>query len=244
MLAAWLKQHFRLVWWMLFAAAAVPAMWLAGAYWRHGLGENPLEAMLHTTGKAAMIMLIFTLVITPLRRSLTLLSKQIHARYGKRLSDWNWLVRLRRLFGLWCSAYALVHCWLFLEFDLGYDWDAIMLEVREKPYLLAGAFAVLLLFPLAATSTRGMMKRLGKHWFTLHTLTYAVAVLGLLHFWWLVKPGDWRPMPYTIAIGALFGYRLLLRMGLLRPWSGSNGLEAPERQTGFPATATGEIGRG
>ena len=230
MLAAWLKEHLERVWWFLFAAATVPGLYLAYAYRSDSLGANPLETLLHTTGRSALVLLTLTLTVTPLRKLLTPLSRRYASRYGKRLADWNWLVRLRRLLGMWCFTYAVAHAWLFLEFDLGYDWPRAWIEVQEKPYLAVGVLALLTLVPLAATSTKGMMRRLGgRRWSRLHMLVYVVAILGLLHFWWLVKPGHWRPLPDTLVLGGLLGYRLLLRTGLLQKWDGYDGREVPEQ---------------
>lgn len=238
MLAAWLKEHLRTVWWLVFVASSAPALYLLNAYRSDGLGSNPLEMLLHTTGRSALVLLTVTLAVTPLRKLLTSLSRMTARRYGKRLADWNWLVRLRRLLGLWCFTYALSHGWIYLEFDLGYDWASAWNEVREKPYVAVGALALLVLVPLAATSTQGMIRRLGRNWLRLHMLTYLVAVLGLLHFWWLVKPGTWGPLPDTLVLTVLLGYRVLLRTGLLERWEGFDGREVPERPSTFDAPTT------
>lgn len=229
MVAAWLKAHAGQVWWLVFAAAAVPGLDLALDYRAVSLGANPLEALLHTTGRSALVLLTITLAITPLRKLLSTLSRLTARRYGKRVSDWNWLVRLRRQLGLWCFAYALAHTWLFFEFDLGRDWQRAWIEVLEKPYLAFGALSFLALIPLAVTSTQGMMRRLGHHWRRLQMLTYLVAVLVLLHFWWLVKPGNWSPLPDTLVLGVLLAYRLLLAAGALTKWEGHAGDEVPDR---------------
>lgn len=230
MLAAWLKEHLRLVWWSIFLSSSIPGVYLAWAYQYDALGSNPLETLLHTTGRTALVMLTLTLTVTPLRKGLSSLAKITASRYGKRIADWNWMVRLRRQLGLWCFAYALAHATLFLEFDIGYDWVRAWQEVQEKPYLIVGALALLMLILLAATSTMFMIRWLGgKRWQRLHMLTYLVAVLGLLHFWWLVKPGLWRPLPDTLVLGGLLGYRLLLRTGLLTRWEGFDGREAAEK---------------
>jgi sulfoxide reductase heme-binding subunit YedZ len=229
MIAAWLKARLTAVWWFVFACAALPGLSLANAYCTATLGPNPLETLLHTTGRSALVLLALSLTITPLRKFLSSVSRLTRRRFGKRLADWNWLVRMRRMLGLWCFAYAIAHAWLFLELDLGGDWSRGWSELLEKPYLGVGALALALLIPLAATSTAGMMRRLGGHWRRLHMLTYAVAVLGLLHFWWLVKPGNWGPLPDTLVLGGLLGYRLLLALGALERWEGYDGGEVPER---------------
>jgi len=229
MLAAWLKSHFQHVWRAIFILCSVPGMMLTYGYVSDHLGPNPLALLLHTTGRSALVLLTLTLTITPLRRWLTNLSKRLHLRHGKRLSDWNWLIRLRRLLGLWCFAYALGHVWIYAAFDLAFDWDVAWIEMLEKPYLFAGAAAMFLLVPLAATSTTSMMRILGKNWRRLHTLTYAVAVLGLLHFWWMLKPGLWTAWPDTLALSMLLGYRIALRCRWLPRWDGFDGSESLER---------------
>lgn len=213
----------------------MPGMVLTLFFYTGNLGPNPLAQLLHTTGRSALVLLTASLLITPLRRWLTRLSSFTNRRYGKRLADWNWLIRLRRLLGLWCFAYALAHAWIYATFDLGYDWAAAWLEVQEKPYLLAGMAALALLVPLAATSTQGMIRRLGRQWRRLHRLVYAVAVLALLHFWWMMKPGLWTPWPDTLALAVLLGYRAALFSGLLEKWDGFDGKESQEREAKAPA---------
>lgn len=229
MLAAWLKSHLTQVRWFIFLTASLPALYLLNAYRSDSLGANPLETLLHTTGRTSLIFLTLTLTVTPLRKFLMTLSRKTARRYGKRISDWNWMVRLRRQLGLWCFSYALAHAWLFMEFDLGYDWPQAWIEVQEKPYLGVGVLAVLCLAVLALTSMKAAIRLLGRQWLRVHMLTYVVAILGLLHFWWLTKAGLWRPLPDTLILGGLLGYRLLLRSGLLERWEGYDGREVPER---------------
>ena len=139
------------------------------------------------------------------------------------------LVRLRRPLGLWCFAYAASHAVVYLEFDIGSDWPAFWQETQEKRHLLAGVVALLLLLPLALTSPKFMVRMLGRYWLRLHKLTYVVAVVALLHFWWAMKPGWLDPMPDTLALGFLLCYRLLRWVGVLPPRPGDDGQESPER---------------
>lgn len=234
MWAVWPKTHFPTVWRLCFGAATLPGLALLLRHLGEGLGANPLALLLHTTGRSALVLLTLTLAVTPLRRWLTRLCTATRQSHGKRLADWNWLVRLRRMLGLWCFAYALAHAWLYCAYDLGYDWPAALGELREKPYLLWGACALAVLALLAATSTQAMVRRLGGHWRRLHRLSYAAAVLGLLHFWWLTKPGLHTPWPDTLVLALLLGYRAALYSGLLARWDGFDGKESKER----PACAT------
>lgn len=237
-LSLWLKEHYRYLWWCCLLGFAWPAADLLWRFAHQQLGVNPLDTLLRTTGRWSLILLLLTLTITPLRRTLSSLCRRIHSRYGKRLSDWNWIIRLRRMLGLYSFYYAVLHAGLYAHFDLGWSWTWAREEVGEKPYLLVGALALAMLIPLAATSTKGMMRRLGPHWRRLHRLTYAVAVLAVLHFWWLSKVGVMDPLPYTALAAFLLGYRLLSHFGLLFQRPRDDGMEVPERHAqGRPAAA-------
>lgn len=234
MLAAWLKDHYSLVWKTVFLLCAVPGLQLLWDFIRSDLGANPLATLIHTTGRSALILLALTLTVTPLRRWLSNLYRWTHRKYGKRLSDWNWLIRLRRQLGLWCFFYACAHAWLYIHLDLGYDGHAARADFQEKPYIAAGAVALIFLWPLALTSTQMGIRMMGRNWSRLHRLIYLIAVLGLFHFWWMTKPGVWKPWPETLTIGILLGYRLLLHLGLLARWDGYDGRESAERVSSAP----------
>jgi sulfoxide reductase heme-binding subunit YedZ len=220
---------YRAAWWSLFALLGLPFADLVLRAATGRLGLNPLEALLHRTGRWALIALLLSLAITPLRRALAAAARVCHTRWGKRISDWNWIVRLRRMIGLYSFFYACVHAGVYLQFDLGWDWSSVLAEIREKRYLLAGACALALLAPLAATSTDRMMRSMGRNWGRLHRLSYLAAVLALVHFWWLVKVGEQRPLPYTLAAILLLGYRLLAGYGLMLPRPADDGMQVPER---------------
>lgn len=220
---------YRVTWWSLFALLALPLADLLLRLASGKLGINPLETLLRGTGRWALILLLLSLTITPLRRLLAGAARTRHARYGKRISDWNWIVRLRRMIGLYAFAYACVHAGVYLHFDLGWDWPSVAAEIREKPYLVAGASALALLLPLAATSTDGMMRLMGRNWRRLHRLSYLIAAIALAHFWWQVKVGDARPFPYTITALVLLGYRVLARYGFMVPRPKDDGMQTPER---------------
>ncbi len=239
--ARWLKEHYRQVWWLIFALSAIPGMLLLQRYLTDDLGINPLETLLHTTGRWALTFLILSLTITPLRRGVASLSRHLHARYGKRLSDWNWIIRLRRMLGLYSFFYGFLHGLVYLFFDLALDWSWAIQDLREKPFILAGLAALLLLSLLAATSTDGMIRRLGKSWRRIHRLVYAIAVLALLHFWWLSKVGVYEPLPYSIIIVALLGYRFLAHHGLVIRQARDDGMEVSERKRKSGTSAANRI---
>ena len=229
MLAAWLKKHYRIVWWLLFALLALPAALLAQEYYLGTLGLNPLETLMHTTGNWALVILLVSLAMTPLRRCLVNLSRHMHSSYGKRLSDWNWIIRLRRMIGLYSFFYAALHLLIFLHFDLDWDWLIALEETQEKPYILAGMLGFLLLLPLAITSHNYLIRRLGRNWRRLHRLVYAILIIVLLHFWWMMKVGNYTPLPYTVIGILLLGYRVYAQFGWVSARSVDEGMEVPER---------------
>ena len=213
-LSLWLKNHYTFIWWLIFFLSAIPFILLIYRYNTEQLGINPLETLTRATGKWALIFLIITLLITPLRRFMSWLSRRLHAAYGKRIADWNWIVRLRRMLGLYCFFYALLHLLIFLHFDLTWDWEFLWEDIQEKQYILLGFAAFILLTLLAVTSFNRMLRWLGKKWKTIHQSIYLISILVLIHFWMLVKVGVYTPLPYTLLIGALLLYRTAAYLGL------------------------------
>lgn len=184
---------------IVFLLCLTPLAWLT---WRLLSGEasaNPIEAIIHGTGNWALRLLLITLAITPLRR----------------LTGRVWLVRFRRMLGLFSFFYASLHLTAYLWLDQRFRWHEIIGDVVQRPYITVGAAAILLMTPLAITSTRGWIKRLGPRWKTLHRLIYPIAILGILHYWWLVK-ADWREPALYAGILSLM---LLARLPTKRwPW--------------------------
>ena len=166
------------------------------------LGADPVAEIEHRTGTWALRLLLLTLAITPLRQ----------------LTGQARLVGFRRMLGLYAFFYACLHLAAFLVLDLGGWWSTIFEEIIRRPYITVGFLAWLGLVPLAITSTRGWMRRLGRRWGRLHRLVYAVAVLAVLHFWWIVKSDLREPMLYAGILAALLGWRLYRRFaGRRRP---------------------------
>jgi methionine sulfoxide reductase heme-binding subunit len=172
--------------------AAAPLAWLAWVVWTDRLGADPVAEITHYTGDWALRSLLASLAITPLRR----------------LTGQSVLVRFRRLFGLWAFAWACLHLATYLVLDLGGYWAQILEDIVKRPFITVGFLAWLGLLPLALTSTRGWMRRLGRRWSQLHRVAYASALLAVLHFWWLVKADLREPMLYAAILTLLFGVRL------------------------------------
>lgn len=232
--ALWLRRHYGLIWWLIFGLCSMPLLQLLLVILQFRPAViNPLQYLQQWSGFWALSLLLITLSITPLRRLLARLARWRQSRYGKRLSDWNWIIRTRRMLGLWCFAYASVHLGVYLHFDLGYDWSWLKEDIEQKPFVVLGLLSWLLLLLLALTSNDASMRRLGKHWRRLHRLIYLINILVILHYWWAVKHGSWMPMAALLATLALLGYRLLCSkpLGLMR--SRDDGMEAPERPSIF-----------
>jgi sulfoxide reductase heme-binding subunit YedZ len=155
------------------------------------LGANPVEELIHRFGIWGLNFLLITLALTPLRQ----------------LTGWNWLIRFRRMLGLFAFFYVLMHFLTYAGLDQRFDLTAIFEDVAERPFITIGFTAFLLLIPLAVTSTNGMMKRLGGRWKKLHRLVYVIAGLGVWHFYWQVKLDILEPLVYIAILAVLLGYR-------------------------------------
>src|SRR5215470_3647301 len=178
------QRHYRWTWVVVLAICLAPLITLVWEFTTGTLGVNKLERLSHLTGTWALNLLLTTLAMTPLRRYSVRLARALNVTYGRRLSDWNWLIKLRRTLGLSAFSYALIHALIYLALEVGFDLALLAREIGEKPYLIAGAATLALLVPLAATSTDGMMRRLGRNWRRLHRLIYAAAIAGVLHYAW------------------------------------------------------------
>jgi sulfoxide reductase heme-binding subunit YedZ len=177
----------------LFLLALTPVAWLALRAAAGGLGANPLEAITHATGDWTLRFLLATLAVTPLRV----------------LTGVNALIRFRRMLGLFAFFYGTLHLLTYLWFDQFFSWPDILRDIPKRPFITAGFAAFTLLVPLAATSTAGMIRRLGgARWRALHRLVYLAAILGVVHFWWLVKADVSEPRLYAVVLGILLVARL------------------------------------
>lgn len=177
---------------LLFAAALLPFAWLVWDALHDTLGTDPVAQLEHRSGDWALRLLLATLAMTPLRR--------ITQR-----AEW---LRYRRMLGLFAFFYACLHLTIYLVVDLGGYWSQLLTEIAKRPYMTVGFSAWLLLVPLALTSTRAMMRRLGRRWQQLHRLVYVSAALACLHFLWLVKADRREPLLYLGILVGLLAFRL------------------------------------
>ncbi|MFN0110679.1 MAG: sulfite oxidase heme-binding subunit YedZ [Blastocatellia bacterium] len=179
---------------LVFVNSAVPASLLAWDAYHHRLGTNPPEFVLHTTGTLALVFLLLTLAVTPLRKILGL----------------PWMVRFRRMMGLWTFFYASLHLLAYSWFDKGFAFRAIVEDTFKRRFIFVGMFAFVLMIPLAVTSTSKMLKQLGgRRWNRLHKLIFPAAIAGTLHYYWLVKADVRLPLAFSLALAFLLAYRML-----------------------------------
>ncbi len=156
------------------------------------LGANPVEKIQDTLGIWGLRLLLVTLTVTPLRE----------------LGGWPRLLAFRRMLGLFAFFYIALHFLFYLFVDQTLDWRQLLADIAKRPYITVGFTALVLLVPLAATSTRRAMRRLGRRWQKLHRLVYVATVLGCVHFWWGVKADIREPLVYAAATALLLGWRL------------------------------------
>jgi sulfoxide reductase heme-binding subunit YedZ len=178
---------------LVFVACLVPALWLATRALTGRLGINPVEDLELTTGIWAFRFLITTLAVTPLRR----------------ITGWNRLIQYRRMLGLFTFFYVCLHFTIYIGIDQFFAWDFIVKDVIKRPFITMGFTAFVLMIPLALTSTKGWIRRLGRRWQVLHRLIYICAICASIHYLWKVKVMIGSPVYYAAIVGLLLGFRVV-----------------------------------
>lgn len=189
---------------LLFLLLLLPAARYAHGLLTDRLGANPIEALTRGMGIWTLNFLLLTLCVSPLRK----------------LSGWHWLLRLRRMLGLAAFAYGCLHLLTYAWLDQFWDLQAIARDVWKRPFITVGFSAFLLMLPLALTSSNAAIRRLGgRRWQNLHRTVYAVAILGVVHYLWLVKRvALLDPLIYALILALLLGWRIAERLRLNGPW--------------------------
>lgn len=172
-----------------------PVAWLIAGFLRGTLGVLPVDTIILVEGRWTLVFLLATLAVTPVRR----------------LTGWNRVIQVRRLLGLFAFFHACVHFLAYAGIDQLFALGYILEDVRDRRYITAGFAALVLLIPLAATSTKGWIRRLGRRWLKLHRLVYLSASLGVLHFYWKVRADTFWPLVAALTLAGLFAVRLMYR---------------------------------
>lgn len=181
----------------LFLLCLLPLAWYGWGIYTDTLGANPIEAVTRGLGTWALNFLLITLSVTPLRR----------------YTGWNWLAPLRRMLGLFVFFYAVLHFNTYLWLDQFFDWNAIAKDILKRPFITVGMVSFLLLVPLAATSNNFAIRKLGgRRWRELHRTVYAIGLLAVLHYAWMVKADLSGPLTYAAILAALLGVRAWWRL--------------------------------
>ena len=224
------QRHYRWTWLVVLGLCVAPFALLVWEYAADRLGVNPFERLSHFTGTWTLNLLLTALAVTPVRRHAVRLARAARAPCGRRFSDWNWLVKLRRTLGLATFFYAVLHASVYLGLDLGLDFKSLARDLAEKPYIVAGAAALAMLIPLAATSTDAMMRRLGRNWRRLHRLIYPVGIVAVLHYLWFAKVGVTAPYVYAAVLAVLLVDRIMAAFTRSAPGRPMDyDMEVPER---------------
>lgn len=178
---------------VVFVGCLGPVTWLAWAAFSGALGANPISDITKETGTWTLRFLMVTLAVTPVRR----------------WTGWNDAIKFRRMLGLFAFFYGTLHFLTYLWLDQFFDVAAIVKDVYKRPFITAGFSAFVLMVPLAVTSTAGMIRRIGgRAWRRLHRLIFLSAIIGVVHYWWLVKADIRRPRNYALVVAVLLGARL------------------------------------
>jgi sulfoxide reductase heme-binding subunit YedZ len=194
-----LSRHINVRWIKppVFLLCLAPATTLVWKGFHDELSANPTEFIRNSLGTWTLVFLCITLAITPSRR----------------LLHQNWLIRFRRMLGLFAFFYASLHLITYFIFDTGLDFSAVVQDIYKRPFITVGFTAFVLLVPLAVTSTSGMIRRLGgKRWQMLHRLIYASVIAGVIHYYWLVKSDETVPLRFAAVVAVLLGYRVVVYM--------------------------------
>lgn len=181
---------------LVFLAALAPFLWLVTRALTGRLTANPIEDITLTTGIWALRFVVLTLAVTPLRR----------------MTGWNRLIQYRRMLGLFAFFYAVLHMATWVALDLYFAWDLILTDIATRPFITAGMVAFVLMIPLAVTSTKGWIRRLGRRWQLLHRLFYLSAIAAAVHYLWKVKVMIGSPVYYAAIIGGLLAFRLVWQL--------------------------------
>src|SRR2546423_13866146 len=181
---------------VLFINALVPLVLLLWDVWHKRVGATPLEFVTRTTGMLTLVFLTISLAVSPVRK----------------ITGANWLVKFRRMLGLFAFFYGCLHFMTYVSFDRFFNLKSIPADVLKRPFIAIGMTAFVLMIPLALTSTNKMVKRLGgKRWNQLHKIVYLAGVAGVLHYWMLVKSDTRLPLTFAFVFAVLLGYRLLIK---------------------------------
>ncbi len=196
-----IRSYVRENWLWLLAniGSMAPLLWLLWDQLQDNLSINPIDDYTDRTGSTAIILLLLSLAVTPVQT----------------VTGWRKVSTIRKSLGLWAFAYAVLHMLVFVGLDYGFSLEFILLDgLPSKPYILVGLSALLILLPLALTSTKGMQKRLGKNWKKLHRWVYAAGILAVIHFIWVRKVPFGEPTIYAIILAIL----LIARIPTVRTW--------------------------
>ena len=200
---------------LILVNGAVPLALLVWDQSHHRLGANPQNFLILTTGMMTLTFLVLTMAVTPLRK----------------VTGWNWLIQFRRMLGLYAFFYGCLHFLCFFSLDRGFSVSSTLTEMLKRKYLIVGSTALIVMIPLAITSTNAMIKRLGgKRWRALHRLAYVAAIAGVIHYYMQVKADVRQPLMFAAVLAVLLGYRWMEYWRRPKPVTVTTGTVKPKTE--------------
>jgi DMSO/TMAO reductase YedYZ heme-binding membrane subunit len=200
---------------LILVNGAVPLALLVWDQSHHRLGANPQNFLILTTGMMTLTFLVLTMAVTPLRK----------------VTGWNWLIQFRRMLGLYAFFYGCLHFLCFFSLDRGFSVSSTLTEMLKRKYLIVGSTALIVMIPLAITSTNAMIKRLGgKRWRALHRLAYVAAIAGMIHYYMQVKADVRQPLMFAAVLAVLLGYRWMEYWRRPKPVTATTGNVKPKTE--------------
>ncbi len=206
----YLNQHDGQLRLAIFSLSTLPFIRLYLDYWFDDLGINPFASLIERSGFWGVFFLLVTLAITPFRRWFSWLSSLLRLSYGKRLSDWNYLIKCRRMLGLWSLFYVSIHLLIYLHFELGWWLEDFWLDITERYFITFGLVSWVLLVLLGITSPDRIRRAMGKKWRQLHRSIYALAILSIIHIYLEAKPTETDPYWYGLIVFVLLMHRIVV----------------------------------
>jgi len=210
----------------LWCLSCIPLAYITGLFYADLVGENPFEFLMNHTGHWAMFFFTFTLAITPMRRWLRFFCKARRLPYGKRMSDWNFLIHNRRMLGLLSFYYACFHGLTYLYFEIDFDWNELLYDISSRIHIILGISAWALLFLLAITSPTRIQIALRRNWRRIHRAIYVIAILLVCHLIYEAKLLDWYIQLYLFIIFVLLSHRVIVYLFKSMKSKGDTGMEA------------------
>lgn len=194
------------------AICIIPAVSLFIDYYTDSLGFNPFAALINRSGYTALWLLLMALALNPLRRWLMVITIMLNLNYGKRISDWNFLIKLGKPFGIFSFLYATLHTFIYLQYEVSWNWFECTYALTTRKFIIFGALALCILLLLTITSIQKIKNKLGHYWIHLYKLVYVAGILVIIHIWLDAKPTETHYYFETAILLMLLAHRMMVAL--------------------------------